>query len=128
MNILRNTLAIIAGYTIFVISAVLLFQLSGIDPHANPSIGFMIGSIVYGAVFSFIGGFVTQLISKSSKLTINYVLGGIIVGFAAFSMFKTAGNHYSQNAAIVAFAPASILGGLINLNRKRKEDSGFNKS
>ncbi|CAN5354311.1 hypothetical protein BH09BAC3_BH09BAC3_09250 [soil metagenome] len=120
MTILRNILAILAGYVIFVISAVLLFQLSGIDPHVDPSMGFIILSIIYGVVFSFIGGWIAELISNSGKLTINYILAGIIAGFAAFSMFKTSGNHYSQIAAIVAFAPASIVGGIVSLKRMRK--------
>jgi hypothetical protein len=120
MNILRNILAVISGYALFVISAVLLFQLSGIDPHADPSLHVIILTIGYGLLFSFIGGLVTQLISKSGKLIINYVLAGIIAGFAAFSLLKTTGNHYSQLAAIFLFAPASILGGLTYL-KKRKE-------
>lgn len=114
---LRNIIAVIVGYAIFVISAVLLFQLSGIDPHADPSLGFIIITIVYGVLFSFTGGLLTQLISKSGKLTINYILAGIIAGFATFSLFKTTGNHYSQLAAIFLFAPASILGGFIYVRK-----------
>jgi hypothetical protein len=120
MTILRNILAIILGYATFVISAVLLFKLSGIDPHQEPSIGFMIASGIFGMVFSFAGGFVTQLFSKSGMLVVNYVLGFIIASFAAFSMIKTSGNHYSQIAAIFLFAPASVIGGLIYLRIARK--------
>ncbi len=120
MNLLKNTVAVILGYAIFVISAVLLFQLSGIDPHADASIGFIILTIIYGSLFSFIGGLLTQLISKSGTLSINYILAGIIAGFATFSLFKTTGNHYSQYAAIFLFAPASVLGGLTYLKKKVK--------
>jgi hypothetical protein len=120
MNILRNVLAVILGYAVFVISAVLLFQLSGIDPHADPTPGIIILTIVYGLLFSFAGGFLTQLISNSGKLTINYILAGIMAGFATFSLLKTTGNHYSQYAAIFLFAPASILGGAIYLKRKKR--------
>jgi len=120
MNILRNFIAVISGYAIFVISAVLLFQLSGIDAHADASIPFIVLTVIYGLFFSFIGGLLTQLISRSGKLTINYVLAGIIAGFAAFSLFKTTGNHYSQVAAIFLFAPASLLGGLIYLKKIKK--------
>jgi hypothetical protein len=38
MRILRNIFAVICGYAVFAVSAVLLFQLSGIDPHADPSV------------------------------------------------------------------------------------------
>jgi hypothetical protein len=120
MNILRSTLAVISGYAIFVISAVLLFQLSGIDPHADPSIGIIVLTLGYGLVFSFLGGLVTQVISASGRLTINYVLAGVIAGFAAFSLFKTTGNHYSQLAAIFLFAPSSVLGGLNYIKKQKK--------
>ncbi|MEO7992211.1 MAG: hypothetical protein ABI663_21855 [Chryseolinea sp.] len=120
MNILRNILAVLSGYALFVISAVLLFQLSGIDPHADPSLNIIILTIGYGLLFSFIGGLIAQLISKSGKLLINYILAGIIGGFATFSLLKTTGNHYSQLAAIFLFAPASILGGLTYLKKIKK--------
>ena len=119
MKLFRNTIAIISGYATFVISAVLLFQLSGIDPHADPSVGIMVLVVVYGMCFSFIGGFLTQWISKSPMLTVNYVLACIIAGFAAFSLFKSEGNHYTQIAAIFLFAPASVLGGMARLRKQR---------
>ena len=120
MKILKNILSVILGYATFAISAVLLFQLSGINPHANPTIGFMILTIAYGIFFSFIGGLLTQLISKTGNLKINYVLAFIIAGFATFSLFKTTGNHYSQIAAIFLFAPSSVLGGIIFLKKTVK--------
>ncbi len=116
---LRNLFALITGYAIFVVTAVLLFQISGVDPHSDPSISFLVAVIACGMLSSITGGFVLQLISKDKKLTINYILALIIGGFAAFSYFKTTGNHYSQIAAILLFAPLSILGGYIAI-RKRK--------
>lgn len=120
MSILRKILSVILGYALFVISAVLLFQLTGIDPHADPTAGIIILTVTYGLVFSFLGGFLTQLISKTDKLTVNYVLAGIISGFATFSLFKTTGNHYSQLAAIFLFGPSSILGGMTYLKKFKK--------
>ncbi len=120
MNIFRNILSVVVGYATFVISAVLLFQLSGINPHADPSIVFIGFTVSYGILFSFVGGLVTQLISRTNQLTMNYILAGIMAGFAAFSMVKSAGNHYSQIAAIFLFAPSSIIGGLIYLKKIKK--------
>ena len=119
MNFVRNILAVIVGYATFVVSAVLLFKFSGIDPHSDPSTAVLILTIVYGITFSFIGGLLVQLISRSTTLTLNYVLAAIIAGFAAFSFFKTTGNHYSQIAAIFLFAPASVLGGIFYLRKNR---------
>ncbi|HMS40556.1 MAG TPA: hypothetical protein PKE69_10040 [Pyrinomonadaceae bacterium] len=115
---IRNILAVIVGYLIFVISAVLLFQLSGHKPHGETSVPFMILVIIYGAVFATVGGFIAQMIAKSKTLTINYVLASIMAGFAAFSLFKTDGNHYTQIVAIFLFAPMSILGGYLFLKKK----------
>lgn len=111
MKILRIILGVITGYAIFVISAVLLFQLSGIDPHADAPWSLIALVIMYGIVFSFGGGYLANWISRT--LTANYILAIVMAAFAAFSLFKTSGNHYSQLAAIFLFAPASILGGKV---------------
>ena len=40
MKVLRSIAAVIVGYSIFVISAVALFRLSGFDPHAPQPLWF----------------------------------------------------------------------------------------
>jgi len=114
---IRNILAVIVGYLIFVISAVLLFQISGQKPHSETSTAFVIFVILFGAVFATVGGFIAQVIAKSKTLMINYVLALIMAGFASFSLFKTDGNHYTQIAAIFLFAPLSVLGGYLFLRK-----------
>jgi tellurite resistance protein TehA-like permease len=118
MKVLRIILGVIAGYALFVISAVLLFQLAEIDPHADPSVGIAVVTIGFGLIFSFLGGMLAQWIGGQGKLTVNYALAIILAGFAAFSLIKSSGNHYSQLAAIFLFAPASLLGG-IYLRKKK---------
>jgi nitrate/nitrite transporter NarK len=115
---IRNILAVIVGYLIFVVSAVLLFQLTGQKPHGETSTAFMIFVVLYGAVFATVGGFIAQIIAKSKTLIINYILALMMAGFAAFSLFKTDGNHYTQIAAIFLFAPLSVLGGYLYLRKK----------
>lgn len=116
MGIVRNILAVIVGYLIFAVSAVLLFQLSGIDPHADSGFGTILLVVVFGAVFSFIGGLAAKAIAATSSLVVNVVLAVLMAGFAAFSMVKSPGSHYTQIAAITVFAPISLLGGYV---RKR---------
>ena len=116
---LRKVIAIITAYAIFVISALALFKVSGIAPHANPTIEFAIVTAMYGVVFSVFAGFVAQLIAQTTDLKLNYFLALLIVGFATFSLLKTEGNHWTQLLAIFIFAPASILGGLYYLKRKK---------
>jgi hypothetical protein len=116
----KQILGIIAGYTIFVISSVLLFRLSGVKPHSEASVTFMFLTFVYGTVFSFISGLVTQTISKTKNLKVNYILFVIMAGFAAFSLFKSDGSSWTQLLAIFIFAPISILGGLFMIKKNIK--------
>ncbi len=111
MKVARNIAAVIVGYLIFAVSAVMLFNLSGIDPHAETGLMTKFGVVVFGCVFSFIGGYVAKLIAAANTLTVNIVLAVLMAAFAAFSFFKSPGEHYTQIAAIFLFAPASILGG-----------------
>jgi phosphatidylglycerophosphate synthase len=113
----RKILSIIAGYTIFVITALALFKFSGQQPHADPTTAFVILTAIYGAVSSFIAGLVTQIISKTNNLKINYILAFVIAGFATFSLIKSEGNHWTQLLAIFIFAPVSIIGGKIYKKR-----------
>lgn len=87
---------VIAGYVIFVVSSLLLFKLSGQKPHAQAPISFQVITVLYGVIFSFLSGVVVQLIAKDKTLTLNYVLGLIMAGFATFSFFKTEGSHWTQ--------------------------------
>ena len=117
---LRKILGVIAGYAIFVVTSLALFKISGVAPHADPTYTFIFLTAVYGIVFSFIAGLVTQTISQSKQLSVNYILAVIIAGFATFSLFKSEGNHWTQFLAILVFAPISILGGLFYIKRGRK--------
>jgi hypothetical protein len=117
----KRIVGVIAGYGIFVVSSLLLFNLSGQKPHAQASTGFQIITALYGIVFSFLSGFVVQIIAKHKTLAVNYVLGLIIAGFATFSLFKAEGSHWTQLLAIFMFAPVSVSGGLFWLKRLGKQ-------
>jgi hypothetical protein len=111
MTILRNVLGVVVGYLIFAIGAVMLFHLAGIDRHATPGLGTAAAVIVAGAGFAFAGGFAAKRIVATGTLKANVVLVCIMAGFAAVSLFISAGDHYTQLAAIFLFAPSSLLGG-----------------
>jgi hypothetical protein len=116
---LRAFLAVLVGYLIFGFSAVLLFQLAHVDPHQQPGIGFMIGSTVYGVVFAIAAGFTAAHIAGKRKLLNAGVVACIIALLALVSIFAQPGlpSYWSQIAAIVFMAPASILGGWIRARR-----------
>lgn len=114
---IRQILGIIVGYAIFVISSIFLFKFSEVNPHEKASKLFMVLTFVYGTIFSFISGLVTQLIAKTKNLKVNYVLFVIMAGFATFSLFKSGGSSWTQLMAIFVFAPVSVLGGLFWIKR-----------
>lgn len=115
---IRHILGVITGYFIFVASSLALFNLSGIEAHADASSEIMLITAAYGAVFSWLGGLVAQLIAGSKNLKVNYGLAIIIAGFATFSYFKASGSHWTQLLAIFIFAPVSIAGGWVFLRRR----------
>ena len=116
---IRQILGVTIGYTIFVISSIFLFKFSEVNPHEEASKLFMVWTFVYGCIFSFISGLVTQLIAKTKNLKVNYVLFIIMAGFAAFSLFKSGGSSWTQLLAIFVFAPISVLGGLFWVKRSK---------
>jgi hypothetical protein len=114
MRIVRNIAAVVVGYLVFAVSALLLFKLGGIDPHAEAGIGTMLLVVAFGAIFSFVAGFVAKVIAASRTLSINVALAALMFAFAAFSSLQSTGDHYTQFAAMFIFAPVSILGGLVS--------------
>jgi hypothetical protein len=115
---IRKILAVIISYVIFAASAVLLFNLTGQKPHADAAVKFKIITAAYGAFFSVLSGLILQLIVRTKSLTLNFVLAFIMAAFATISMLTSGGSHWTQLFAIIIFAPASLLGGVIYLKRK----------
>jgi hypothetical protein len=109
---IRKILAVFAGYFIFVVTSLALFKISGQDPHGQATPTFKILTAVYGVIFAFLSGLVLKLIARTKNLNLNYILAFIIAGFAAFSLVKSEGSHWTQLFAIFIFAPVSISGGL----------------
>ncbi len=62
---IRSVTVVVLGYLVFGVSAVLLFQLSGVDPHGPGSSGFKLFATIYGLVFAVAGGVLVALGSRS---------------------------------------------------------------
>jgi zinc transporter ZupT len=114
---LKQVLGFITGYAIFAVASLVLFKLSGHDPHQKATNTFILLTAIYGAVFSFLSGLVTPLLAKAKALTLNYILAIIIAGFALFSLLYSEGSHWTQVLTIIIFAPVSLLGGLFYKNK-----------
>lgn len=111
MKIVRNIAAVIVGYLIFAVSALLLFKFAGIEPHAHSSTLTVVQVVVFGAIFAFVAGFVAKIIAGARSLRANVALAVLMFCFAAFSSVQSSGSHYTQFAAMAIFAPVSLFGG-----------------
>ena len=109
---MRVFLAVVAGYLIFAVSAVLLFRLANVDPHSPAALGFKVLTVAYGLTFAYIGGFVAGQIARRTDLVCGIVLAIVIALGATISMSARpgAGAPWTQLAALFLFAPVSLVG------------------
>jgi hypothetical protein len=109
---MRTFLAVVAGYLIFAGSAVLLFHLTNVDPHSSASLGFKAFTMAYGLAFAFVSGFVAGHIARRTDLACGIALALVIALGATISMLARpgAGALWTQTAALLLFAPASLAG------------------
>ncbi len=114
---MRTIAGVIIGWLMFVLSAVLLFRLAGQEPHAPATTKFMIGSIIYGVGFGFLGGLVAASIAK--RRAAGFAVGTIIALGAIVSLLaQPSGARWSPVSALVLMAPAAALGGAIRRRSK----------
>ena len=115
----RSIGAVIAGYFVFAASAVLLFQLSGQEPHADAPVTFEIASVVWGAVFAMVAGWLAAHISVRRPRTHAAAVGALIALGALGSLaMRPADAIWSQAAALLVMAPCAWLGGVLAARRK----------
>ena len=121
---MRTFLAVVAGYLIFAVSAVLLFHLTNIDPHSPAALGFKVLTMAYGLVFALASGFVAGRIGRRTDLLCGIALALVIALGATISMLARpgAGALWTQTAALILFAPASLVGDWTR--RKRHATAG----
>jgi hypothetical protein len=112
---LRSIGAVAAGYLVFGGSAALLFQLSGQQPHAPSTAAFKIGSVIWGAVFALIAGFLTAHIAGRKPSTHAAIVAALIAAGALVSLIFSPGGtaRWSQLAALLVMAPSAWLGGAL---------------
>ena len=117
---MRAFLAVVAGYFIFAVSAVLLFHVANVDPHSPTSLRFKALTVAYGLVFAYIGGFVAGRIGRRANLVCGIALAIVIALGATISMIASpgAGALWTQTAALFLFAPVSLAG---DWTRRRRQ-------
>ncbi|TFF36296.1 hypothetical protein [Mucilaginibacter psychrotolerans] len=112
---LRKILSVVAGYMVFAISSVLLFNLSHHHPHQDAPLNFKLITVAYGVFFSMLAGLVVQLIAKQKNLNLNYILTLLMFLLAGISMALSSGSHWTQIFAMFIFAPVSVVGGYFKI-------------
>jgi len=110
---------VVAGYFVFAASAVLLFQLSGRDPHADLPLTFKLASTIWGAVFALVGGWLAAHVAVRRPATHAAAVAAVIATGAVLSLvFDPSGARWSQLSAIVFMAPCAWLGGVLAARQK----------
>jgi MFS family permease len=123
MKVIRRILGVILGYLIFVVSAVLLFQLARRNPHAEQPMVFMVGSIAYGIIFAAIGGYVSAVLGRGSPRVQGGAVAIIIALGATVSMLAgpNAGSMWSRVGALFLMAPSAAVGGIFRARQVTRQ-------
>jgi len=120
VSILRSVIAIVLGYAVFAVSAGLLFRLTGRDPHAPQSAGFMLFAVVYGIAFAGVGGILASRVAQG-KGTVHAAFVTLLIALGAtISLVASpgAGATWSQWSALVLMAPAAWGAAAISARRR----------
>ncbi len=109
VSVFRSIAAVVLGYAVFAVSAVLLFNVAGRDPHAPQNLAFIVFAVVYGIAFAALGGLLAARIAPANGAIHAAFVTLVIALGAAVSLFASpgAGSTWSQWAALVLMAPSA---------------------
>lgn len=121
----RSIVAVIAGYMLFAVPSGALFAFTGHDPHLEPTLLFAAGTIVYGMVFAFLGGWTAGVIAKKEPVRHAVWVAAIMLLLATFSVIVQYGHGsmWSQLSAIVLMAPCAAAAGVLRKNRMKEGET-----
>lgn len=109
------------GYALFAFTAVVIFQITGRDPHAAADPAFVVGTIGAGIIAAVAGGYVAAAVAKGSERAAGLVIAAIIAAAAAISLVSPpgAGSRWSQLGALLGMSPSAYLGAVLRSRRVR---------
>ena len=112
---MRSVLAVLLGYLVFGVSALILFKVSGVDPRQEPGLGFRIWSTLCGVFFAFSGGYLAARIAGKKEITHAGAVACLLALIATVSLIAQPGHGslWSQIAALGFMTPAAVLGGVL---------------
>ena len=117
----RSVIAVIAGYFIFALSALLLFRWTGRNPHAPAELWFIIVTIIYGLFFATLAGFVAARLGRGFEMEHALAVASLIAAVGAASLLSEVKTDamWTQLAAILIIAPCAMLGGYLRQRQRR---------
>jgi hypothetical protein len=119
---MKSVLAVLVGYLVFGVSAVLLFRIAGVDPHQQPGLGFRIGSIAYGILFALLAGYTAARIAGKNEIKHSAGVACILALLAGVSILAQPGleSYWSQLSALILMAPSAVFGGWLRKHQSEK--------
>ncbi len=117
---IRNILAIVAGYLFFSLYAVLYFSIAGIEPTNPPATVDLIVTAIFSSPAAFFSGWITSIIStknSSKPIIILPILMALVAGTSIVAQPDTV--IWTQLMTILLLAPLTYLGGSL-ANRGRR--------
>lgn len=115
---IRDVLAVLAGYACIAIGSVLLLQVGGINPDQPAGWYELLITIPIGALFSVLGGFVAASISKNRKRAVSYAVAILLTIVAITSTLAQPDQpHWTQMISLFVFVPGALFGGWLKFRR-----------
>jgi hypothetical protein len=107
---MRSFLAVIVGYGVFVLPAVVLFRFTPGGP-VEPT--FMVVATLYGMFFAFLGGLIARRVARRRDARAGTAVAILIAAGAIGSLIAEPHGDgvWSALAALVLMAPAAFFGG-----------------
>lgn len=112
---MKNVLAVLVGYLTYAVPTVLLYSLANQGPFLQPSDAFLLGSMLQGIVFAFLGGYVAAWIAPRRDRWHAGLVAIIIAVVALLQAYgRPAGNASEAPLTLLFFiAPSAWLGGVL---------------
>lgn len=119
---MKSVLAVLLGYMVFGVSAILLFKVSGVAPQQEPGLAFRIWGTLYGVIFAFAGGYLAARIAGKKEILHASAVACILAVIATVSLIAQPGHGslWSQIAALGFMTPATVLGGVVRARRQHQ--------
>ena len=112
---MRSVAAVLGGFLIFSVSAVLLFNISGRPPEVWPGAAFATFAIIYGGVLAGLAGYVAARLAPRVPIVHAAAVAGLLFGAATASYLIQApgASLWSLVSTILVSVPAALFGGYL---------------